>query len=99
MIDPDDIFYLQQAGIVGQDVEAFLQTDVGKRVMERSREVSAAAMNKLKITDPELVSEIRSLQNIIHISTMAVGWLIEAIQDGKVAISNLEVLQEESESA
>jgi hypothetical protein len=81
---------LQQAEILlGDDADIFFQSDLGQYVVSRAQQESEDALAELKQVDPEDAKKIRYLQNRIHISEKALGWLQEMLIAGKQAMETL----------
>lgn len=69
----------------GAEAEAFLKTDIGKYLLQRSQDQIDQAFEQLKRVDPCEPREIRKLQNIIQRNEDVETWLGEIIQAGRDA--------------
>jgi hypothetical protein len=79
-----------QADIVfGEAVETFLQSDIGKYLVSRAEADVEAAVEQLKRVAPEQATQIRALQNQIHVAESVMYWLADAIQAGRNAESEM----------
>lgn len=74
---------------IGLDVEAFLTTAAGRRLLERFEEAAELAINGLIDADSEDPKEIRRLQNTIKRSRGFKEGLLEMIQVGENAETQL----------
>ena len=66
----------------GFEVQAFLESNLGRYLIGRAEEQIEEAVEKLKHVDPENASQIRALQHTIHVAEDIQYWLGEAIQAG-----------------
>lgn len=80
---------LEQAISLGFQVEAFLQSDIGRYLVQRADEEIEAAVEELKLVAPEDATTIRALQGKIHVAESVQFWLAEAIQDGVNSMQEL----------
>lgn len=67
---------------LGIEAEAFLASDVGKRLVSRSEAERDEAVNELKIADPGNAKLIRDLQNRIWLAESVQMWIAEIISSG-----------------
>ena len=72
---------LQQIDL-GFQVEAFLQSDIGRYLVQRAEAQIEEAVEKLKRCDPENSTQIRAIQHDIQVAEDIQYWLAEAIQSG-----------------
>jgi len=73
----------------GMEVEAFLQSDIGRYLVKRADGEVEAAVEALKEADPEDAKSIRGLQNTIRVAESIQYWLADAIQSGMNAQAEL----------
>lgn len=66
----------------GIEVEAFLNSSLGKYLVQKAETERDAALEKLKVADPDNAKEIRRLQNEVWRAESMQTWLAEAIQTG-----------------
>lgn len=78
---PDKNPLLQQIDL-GFQVEAFLQSDIGRYLVERAEAQVEEAVEQLKRADPEDTRRLRAIQHDIHVAEAIQYWLAEAIQAG-----------------
>lgn len=84
------------AGIaLGYDVEAFLESRLGKYLTERAQADAIDAMAELKVVSAYDTESITKLQNLIHRAESFEGWLIEAMQQGRALETQLELANTE----
>lgn len=80
---------IEQSIAFGFQVEAFLQSDIGKYLVARAEEEIADAVEGLKDVDPDSPNVIRALQCRINVAESIQYWLAEAIQCGFNAMQEL----------
>lgn len=85
---------LQQIEIlIGDDADAFFQSDIGQYIIGRAQQDRDEALAGLKNIDPENAKEIRNLQNKIYIAESSLGWLQEMLIAGRQAMETLQESQ------
>lgn len=67
---------------LGFQVEAFLQSDIGRYLIERAEGEVEEAVEKLKQCEPDNPTQIRAIQHTIHVAESIQYWLADAIQAG-----------------
>ena len=72
---------LQQIDL-GFQVEAFLQSDLGRYLVQRAEAQVEEAVEQLKRCSPEDSGQIRAIQHTIQVAESIQYWLAEAIQSG-----------------
>ena len=72
---------LQQIDL-GFQVEAFLQSDLGRYLVQRAEAQVEEAVELLKRCSPEDSAHIRAIQQTIQVAESIQYWLAEAIQSG-----------------
>ena len=72
---------LQQIDL-GFQVEAFLQSDLGRYLVQRAEAQVEEAVELLKRCSPEDSAQIRAIQHTIQVAESIQYWLAEAIQSG-----------------
>jgi hypothetical protein len=80
-MNPDSSPLLQTVDF-GMEVEAFLQSAIGKYVTERAESEVELAVEDLKRVDPEDAKTVRALQTQVRVAESVCYWLAEAIQTG-----------------
>lgn len=81
-----DIDELKRVQALGEEAERFIESRLGRHMIERAEEEIANAVEVLKTVDPENIKEIRALQNKIKVGEDFQYWLAEAVQAGLNAI-------------
>lgn len=71
---------LEEQVAFGAEVVRFLESPIGKYIMDRAADEVDAAVQELKRVDPEYAKEIRRLQAIIERNESVGLWLQEAMQ-------------------
>lgn len=82
MNDTNDIRETTAIIDFGMEVEAFLQSRLGRYLCGRAEEEVAEAVEALKRVDPDNAKEIRKWQNMIGRAESFGYWLAEAVQSG-----------------
>lgn len=67
---------------LGAEAERFLNTNLGRFLVQRAEEVIESAVDELKTVDPENPKTIRALQQKITVAESVQYWLAGAINDG-----------------
>lgn len=81
---------LEQSIAFGIEVENFLQSDIGRYLVQRADEEIEDAVEQLKRADPDEPRVIRHLQSRIQVVESIQYWLAEAIQDGLNSMQELQ---------
>jgi hypothetical protein len=66
----------------GVETEQFLKSNIGRYLLDRSKEEIEAAVQGLKVVDPYSGKPVQDLQNIIRRNEGVEQWLGEIIQSG-----------------
>lgn len=66
----------------GFEVQAFLDSNIGRYLIGRAEADVEEAVEKLKHVSPENACQIRALQHTIHVAENIQYWLGEAVQAG-----------------
>lgn len=72
---------LQQIDL-GFQVEAFLQSDIGRYLIKRAEDQIEENVELLKRVNPDNTCQIRAIQHNIHVAEDFQYWLGEAVQAG-----------------
>ena len=86
--DPNDP--LLETAVFGKEVENFLQTNIGRYIVERAEKQAEQAMEELKRVAWWRGRRIKQLQNRIAVAESVQQWLADAIMDGLSATRSLE---------
>lgn len=89
MLDPGDPRV--EWATFGRMVEDFLNGPIGSHLIEKAKEQSAVALEKLKVVSAEDPIAIRALQSEVQVADSIIRWLGEAVHEGHVALAHLEV--------
>lgn len=73
----------------GFEVEAFLNSDIGRYLLKRAESEVETAVDELKAIDADNTSGIRKIQNRIRVAEHVLYWLAEAISAGNLAQQEL----------
>jgi CHASE3 domain sensor protein len=83
---------LKAVAELGERVRGFKLTDVWRYLESRATEEIVASLDALKDVDAEDPKAIRQLQNRARVAELFLNWLDEAIQDGRNADEQLQLL-------
>ena len=86
---PDDRLLMAEA-VLGRDVEDFCRSDIGRYLIGRANQEIEVATMQLKRVLPWRRRKIQDLQNQIWRGEQLKEWLLEQIQAGKTAVSELD---------
>jgi len=89
----DDKSGLMAEIALGHDIEAFLDSAIGKFLIARAQTEAITAMHALKSIDPTKTEEVRALQNAVQRAEGFEEWLIEGLQQGRNAEEQFELAQ------
>ena len=85
-IQPDDKTLLIEQAVLGEQVQSFLASDVGRYMVARANIQKQDAMDELAVADPDDPKKIRSIQNKIKLADSILDWLNDAVVRGLQAI-------------
>lgn len=77
-----ELTQIQQQIAFGLDVQAFMQSDMGKYLTDRANNDREAALEALKSADAEDPKAIRKLQNNAICAENFLLWMGEAVAEG-----------------
>ncbi len=86
MSDARELFTAVEMGL---DAQAFLESRLGKYLVQRAEDERDEAMDELKGADSDSPKLIRSLQNRIWRAEQFQYWIAELIQSGNLAEEQL----------
>lgn len=95
----DENDQLVASAVLGQQVENFLTSDVGKYLQARANRVYNAAIDEFKSCDPSDTAKIVKIQANIWKAEAFMTWLAEGIQEGLTALGILEGIDDDTDSA
>lgn len=73
----------------------FLNSDIGRYVIDRSLNETKEIISKLKGVNAADVVKVQELQNSWRVAEQALVWLYEAVAAGKQSLSILDAVKEE----
>lgn len=85
----DDTNLLTQQAEFGLQVQSFLQSKIGRYLIQRAEAQVEEATEGLKTVDPEDPKAIRELQNQVAVAASVQYWLADAILAGDSAQQQL----------
>jgi hypothetical protein len=80
--------------VLGQDVDEFFKSDIGRYVIGRSLEVVQECTEKLKTVRPDYKNKVKDLQNRIFQAEAALKWLNEALIIGRESLEQLNEMED-----
>ena len=83
---------LVRTAVFGRQVEDFLGSDVGRYIAQRASDEIDAAMHALKTASPSFWwgrRKIARLQEQIAVAERVIGWLADAVTEGRQATQTL----------
>lgn len=92
----DDKDLLYASAVLGEQIESFLRTDVGKYLHARSIRVYNAAVDEFKVCKPTDTSEIIRIQADMWKAEAFLGWLSQGVQEGLTALKILEGMDDDN---
>lgn len=84
-----------QSAVFGSQVEQFLNSDIGRYLVQRAEDEAELANDQLKRVLPWRSRKIRELQNRIWVAENFQQWLADAIMDGQQSLRILEGHEED----
>ena len=79
---------------LGIQAEEFLNSSVGKALVEKAQGEQRKALKALAEIDPTQTEEIRNLQNAAKIPSLAVHWVLEQVARGAQAEHNIHQMEQ-----
>jgi len=81
---------LVEKGVLGKEVEFFMNSDVGRYLQDRILNEKIAAIEGLSQCDPFKPEDVQKWQNQMRLADHMTSWLQQAVHDGLNAINVLE---------
>lgn len=85
-----DVKKLLESAAIGEAARMFLESDLGKHIINRAAEEIDEAVFALVDIDPVRISDVARLQNEIKVARQSIFYLTDAISAGENALSTLE---------
>lgn len=76
--------------VFGKQVEAFMNSDIGRYMVARANEQRISAQSAFLSVDPFDSHAVLEVQNKIIVADSIIGWLADAVGDGIQALGILE---------
>lgn len=95
----DQIDALYQSATLGQQIEAFLRSDVGKYLQQRAGRVYNAAVEDFKRVNPANADEVRRIQADMWKAEAFTGWLSQGVQEGLTSLGILQGIEDDPETS
>jgi hypothetical protein len=87
--DDEQIVMIRRA-IFGKQVESFMNSEIGRYLVNRAIEEKAEAQGLFLTADCAKIEYVRSIQNKILMADNFVNWLKDAVGDGIQALNIIE---------
>ena len=98
--DPQDqIDALYQSAALGQQIESFLRSDIGKYLQSRANRVYNAAVEEFKRVNPSNADEVRRIQADMWKSEAFIGWMTQGVQEGLTSLGILQGIEDDPETS
>jgi len=94
----DDLATIRAEILLGHKCEAFFDTEPGQYVKARAMEVVVNSIEHLKSVDSRDNRNIERIQLELKSAENALVWLNEAIQNGRQAMQQLEIMSDNEEN-
>lgn len=86
----DEAEILLDVAVLGEQIEQFLKSDIGKYLSEHAEEVISEGMNELKVADCNDAKAVWTAQNKVWLGERFRHWIKEAVTAGLKAREILE---------
>ena len=93
----EDLRQLAEAAMLGEQLDAFLASDVGRYLQTRAQRAYNAAVEEFKRCDPAHADEIRRIQSDMWKAEAFMGWVTQGIQEGLSALKIIEGVEDDPE--
>lgn len=80
---------------IGEDAREFLDSELGKTIMQRAEAEIDALTRQLIDTNADDPKEVRRIQTEIHRRELSIQWFIEAYEAGQQSLHILENQQDD----
>ena len=94
----DEIATIRAEVLLGQKCEAFFDTEPGQYVKARAMEVVMDSIEQIKAVGSHDKLSIERIQLELKSAENALVWLNEAIQNGRQAMQQLEIMSDNEEN-
>lgn len=88
--EQEDAELIVKRAVFGKQVEQFLNSDIGRYMVQRATLRAESAVESFKRCDPSDVAQVRKLQNEILWAESFSDWLSAAVTDGLQALNIIE---------
>lgn len=95
----DQVAQLYESAVLGQQIEAFLASDVGKYLQARANRVYNAAVEDFKRVNPNDSSAVMKIQADMWKAEAFMGWLQQGVQEGLTSLGILEGIEDDPETS
>jgi hypothetical protein len=97
--DPQDqLDALYRSAVLGEQIESFLRSDVGKYLQARASRVYNSAVEDFKRVDPSDTNKVRQIQADMWKAEAFEGWLTQGIQEGLTSLGILQGIEDDPET-
>ncbi len=95
---PQESDDLIAAAVLGQQIDSFLRSDVGRYLQARAQRVYNAAVEEFKRIDAHDAASVSRVQSDMWKAEAFMGWLEQGIQEGLTSLGILEGLDDDAET-
>ena len=92
----DENAQLIASAVLGEQIESFLRSDVGKYLHARAIRVYNAAVDEFKVCKPTDTAKIIEIQADMWKAEAFLGWLSQGTQEGLTALGILEGMDDDN---
>ena len=83
------------SAVLGEQIDSFFQSDVGKYLLARAKRVYNTAVEDFKRLDPSDTEAVRRCQTDMWKAEAFQGWMEQGIQEGLTSLGILEGLDDD----
>jgi hypothetical protein len=94
--NPQENAELVYNAVLGQQIESFIKSDIGKYLQARAKKVYNTAVEDFKRLNPADIEMVRKCQTEMWKAEAFMGWLEQGIQEGLNSLGILEGLDDET---
>jgi len=94
----DQTAVLVATAVLGQQIDSFLRSDVGKYLHARAKRVYNAAVEDFKRVAPTDSAKVMQIQSDMWKAEAFMGWMEQGIQEGLTSLGILEGLDDDNQT-
>lgn len=93
--NPPEHAQLIASAVLGEQLDSFLRSDVGKYLQSRAQKVYNAAVEEFKRLDASDTEAVRKCQSGMWRAEAFMGWVGQGIQEGLTSLGIIEGIDDE----